>query len=137
MQFPPLPPTPDLQYLVHQVSPFVALIVVFVGVRWVLRSTGIGEAFAERIRQRSRGRWGVAGEDPQRVAALEEQVSQLQGQVPGADARHAELVAAVDELRREVAELAERVDFTERLLAKGRDGEAGKLGPGERRTAST
>src|SRR5439155_373935 len=47
---------------------------MFVGVRWVLRSTGIGEAFAERIRQRSRGRWGVAGEDPQRVAALEEQV---------------------------------------------------------------
>jgi len=62
---------------------------------------------------------------------------QAQGQVPGADARHEELVAAVDELRREVAELAERVDFTERLLAKGREGEAGKLGPGERRTAST
>jgi hypothetical protein len=29
-----------------------------------------------------------------------------------------ELLVAVDELRREVAELAERVDFTERLLAK-------------------
>jgi len=40
-------------------------------------------------------------------------------------------------VRREVAELAERVDFTERLLAKGRDGEAGKLAPGERRTGST
>ena len=63
--------------------------------------------------------------------------AKLQAQVPGADARHEELVAAVDELRREVAELAERVDFTERLLAKGREGEAGKLGPGERRTAST
>ena len=48
-----------------------------------------------------------------------------------------EVLAAVDELRREVAELAERVDFAERLLAKGREGEAGKLGPGERRTAST
>ena len=47
------------------------------------------------------------------------------------------VLAAVEELRREVAELAERVDFTERLLAKGRDGEAGELGPGERRTAST
>lgn len=46
-------------------------------------------------------------------------------------------LAAVEELRREVAELAERVDFTERLLAKARDGEGGKLGPGERRTAST
>ena len=100
MQFPPLPPTPDLQYLVHQVSPFVALIVVFVGVRWVLRSTGIGEAFAERIRQRSHPRWGVAGEDPQRVAALEEQVSHLQGQV---------------------GELAERLDFAERMLAERRE----------------
>ena len=47
------------------------------------------------------------------------------------------MLAAVEELRREVAELAERADFTERLLAKARDGEAGKLGPGERRTAST
>jgi len=46
-------------------------------------------------------------------------------------------LAAVEELRREVAELAERVDFAERLLAKARDGEAGKLGPGERRTGST
>jgi len=48
-----------------------------------------------------------------------------------------EVLAAIDELRREVAELAERVDFTERLLAKARDAEGGKLGPGERRTAST
>jgi hypothetical protein len=32
-----------------------------------------------------------------------------------------DVLAAVDELRREVAELAERVDFTERLLAKGSD----------------
>ena len=62
---------------------------------------------------------------------------QAQGQAPGGDARHEELAATVEELRREVAELAERVDFTERLLAKGRDGEAGKPGPGERRTAST
>jgi len=62
---------------------------------------------------------------------------QAQGHAPGGDARHEELIATVEELRREVAELAERVDFTERLLAKTRDGEAGKLGPGERRTAST
>ena len=62
---------------------------------------------------------------------------QAQGHAPGGDARHEELIATVEELRREVAELAERVDFTERLLAKGRDGEAGKLPPGERRTGST
>jgi len=59
-----------------------------------------------------------------------------QGQAGGA-AAHDEVLAAVEALRREVAELAERVDFTERVLAKGRDGEAGKLAPGERRTAST
>ena len=31
---------------------------------------------------------------------------------------HAELVESVEQLRREVAELAERVDFTERLLGQ-------------------
>ena len=56
---------------------------------------------------------------------------------PALEARHEELAGALDEVRREVAELAERVDFAERLLAKARDGEAGKLGPGERRTGST
>jgi hypothetical protein len=55
---------------------------------------------------------------------------------PALEARQEELAGALDEVRREVAELAERVDFAERLLAKGREG-AGKLGPGERRTAST
>ena len=55
----------------------------------------------------------------------------------GAGPKQDDVLAAIDELRREVAELAERVDFTERLLAKGREGEAGKLAPGERRTAST
>jgi hypothetical protein len=38
-----------------------------------------------------------------------------------------ELRSALDELRREVAELAERLDFAERLLAQSRDGE--RLGP--------
>jgi len=52
---------------------------------------------------------------------------QAQGQTPGGDARHEELAATVEELRREVAELAERVDFTERLLAKQPDGQ--KLAP--------
>jgi hypothetical protein len=50
-------------------------------------------------------------------------VAKLQAQlqaVPRADPKQEELVAAVDELRREVAELAERVDFTERLLARPR-----------------
>ncbi len=106
MQYPPLPPAPDINYVIHQVSPFVGLILMFVGIRWLLRSP-VGEAFAERLRQRSHGRWGAAGEDPQRVAALEEQVSQLQGQV---------------------SELAERLDFAERMLAERRER---KLGAGQ------
>ena len=61
------------------------------------------------------------------------------GRVGAAEASgsQAEVLAALDEVRREVAELAERVDFTERLLAKPRDAAAGKPLPGERRTAST
>ena len=59
------------------------------------------------------------------------------GAAPALEARQEELMTGLEELRREVAEFAERVDFAERLLAKGRDGEGGKLGPGERRTAST
>jgi len=43
------------------------------------------------------------------------------------EAKQEELAAAVEELRREVAELAERVDFTERLLAKQHEGQ--KLAP--------
>src|SRR5439155_1861419 len=99
MQYPPVLPGPDVNYLIHQVSPFVGLILMFVGVRWVLRSP-VGEALAERIRHRWPRRWAVAGEDPQRVAALEEQVSHLQAQV---------------------GELAERLDFAERMLAERRE----------------
>lgn len=39
--------------------------------------------------------------------------------------------AALDDARAHVAELAERLDFAERLLAKGRD--RGAVGPGEQR----
>jgi hypothetical protein len=59
-----------------------------------------------------------------------------QSQTAGA-AGQEDLLAVVDQLRHEVAELAERVDFTERLLARTRDGEAGKLAPGDRRTGAT
>jgi len=107
---PPMPPGLDLNFLLNQAMPIVALIVVFLGLRWVFR-TPVGEALAERIRTRVRGgaRWagGATGEDPQRVAALEEQVSQLHGQV---------------------SELAERLDFAERLLAEQR---GRKLGAGQ------
>src|SRR3989442_6187291 len=84
MQYPPVLPGPDVNYLIHQVSPFVGLILMFVGVRWLLRSP-VGEAFAERVRQRSLGRWGVAGEDPPRGGGLEGARSRAAG--GGAPAR--------------------------------------------------
>ncbi|HVH69428.1 MAG TPA: hypothetical protein VM716_16275 [Gemmatimonadales bacterium] len=105
-QYPPLPPGLDPNFLVKQIVPIVVLVVVFIGLRWVFRSP-VGEALAERIRQRMSRRGAAAGEDPQRVAALESQVAQLQGQV---------------------SELAERVDFTERMLADRRER---KLGAGQ------
>jgi hypothetical protein len=103
---PPLPPGLDLNFVIDQFVPIVGLVVLFVGVRWVFRSP-VGEALAERIRTRTQRRWGVTGEDPQRVATLESQVSALQGQV---------------------SELAERIDFTERMLAERRER---KLGAGQ------
>lgn len=107
---PPLPPGLDPNVVFHDVVPMVVLVVVLMAstavVRAIFRSP-VGEALAERIRQRSARRWGAATEDPQRVAALEQQVSQLQGQV---------------------SELAERLDFAERMLAERR---VRKLGAGQ------
>jgi TolA-binding protein len=99
---PPVDPT----FLVNQLMPVITLVVVFVGLRWLFRSS-VGEALAERLRSRVQRRRGSAGEDAERVAGLEQQVSQLQGQV---------------------AELAERLDFAERMLAERRER---KLGAGQ------
>src|SRR3989441_13347424 len=121
MQVPPPPPSGiDPTFLLNQLMPIVALIVVFVGLRWVFR-TPVGAAIADAIRARihQRRHWkGFGGEwvdapgeglgDDRRVAALEEQVSTLQGQL---------------------SELAERVDFAERMLAERRDRKKG-AGPG-------
>jgi hypothetical protein len=58
------------------------------------------------------------------LAASKAYLAKLKAQSPpGVGAEHEELVAAVHALRQEVAELAERVDFTERLLKKPREGE--------------
>jgi hypothetical protein len=108
MQYPPLPAPLDPNFVVHLVSRLAPLLVLLVGVRLLFRSA-VGDALAERIRARTGRGWGgnVAGEDHERVAALEAQVSQLQGQV---------------------SELAERVDFAERMLAERRER---KLGAGQ------
>jgi len=92
------------------VALFIPIISVAGFFAWMIAISPIGKAYAERLRNQAR---------------------------PADEAERQDLVQAVEALRHELAELAERVDFTERLLAKARDGEGGKLGPGERRTAST
>ncbi len=72
---------------------------------WMISLSPLGKAFAERLRH--------GPVPPQRGSPEGE-----------------ELAATVDELRQEVAELAERVDFTERLLAKAREVE--RLSPPDR-----
>jgi hypothetical protein len=55
-------------------------------------------------------------------AYVEKLKAQAQARAAGAGGQE-EVLTAVDDLRRELAELAERVDFTERLLAKQRAGD--------------
>jgi len=62
---------------------------------WLISLSPLGKALAERVKH---------GPTPRGAGESEE----LQ----------AELVEGVEQLRREVAELAERVDFTERLLGQ-------------------
>lgn len=81
------------------------------GTLFLLAISPIGKAVAERIR-------GKAGSTD--GGELRAELSDHK------DAVHQEL----DEVRRELGELAERVDFAERLLAKQRD--ADRLSPGTR-----
>jgi len=120
---PPLPPGLDPNLVFNEVVPIVASVVVILVVAVALRGifrTPVGDAIAERIRpgMHRRRHWkGLGGEwvdapgeglgDDRRVAALEQQVSHLQGQV---------------------SELAERLDFAERMLAERRER---KLGAGQ------
>jgi hypothetical protein len=77
----------------------VAIFFVFGGGFWVLRP--IAGAVAKRI----------AGDTKRALPA--DQITALR----------AELVDEIQQVRHEVGELAERLDFAERLLAKNRDGE--------------
>jgi hypothetical protein len=74
------------------------------GTLFLLAISPIGKAIAERIRGKS-----VAGEGGELRADLAEHKEAL-GQ-------------ELEAVRREVAELAERLDFAERLLAQKREGE--------------
>jgi len=110
------PPGVDPNFLVSQIIPLIgAVAALIVGgvVLYAFFKSDLAGAIAERIRagmhrrkhwQGVGGEWidapgGAAGDEP-RVAQLEEQVEQLHGQV---------------------AELAERLDFAERLLAQKRE----------------
>jgi len=77
---------------------FIPIIAVSGFFAWMISLSPLGRALAERLRH---------------------------GPVPpgGTGEDQAELVESVAELRREVAELAERVDFTERLLGQQKAGE--------------
>ncbi|HEY3221153.1 MAG TPA: hypothetical protein VGJ80_10525 [Gemmatimonadales bacterium] len=83
------------------VGVFIPIIAVGGFFLWMISLSPLGKAVAERLRH---------------------------GPVPpgGTGQEQAELVESVERLRREVAELAERVDFTERLL--GQQQSAGQLG---------
>ena len=80
---------------------FIPIISVGGFFAWMISLSPLGKAIAERLRHGPVPRGGT-GED------------------------QAELVEGVEQLRREVAELAERVDFTERLL--GQQQAAGQIG---------
>jgi hypothetical protein len=80
------------------------------GTLFLLAISPVGRAVAERIRR-------------QGGAALPEDVrTELEG-------FRSELVGEVQQLRTELSELSERMDFAERLLAKQRDGQ--RIGPGQ------
>jgi hypothetical protein len=77
---------------------FIPIVAVGGFFAWMIALSPVGKAYAERLKR------GTAGES-------------------GTSEEHAELVETVEQLRREVAELAERVDFTERLLGQGKAAE--------------
>jgi len=81
--------------------PVFALLIPIVAVggffAWMISLSPVGKAYAEKLR----GTKGAGGEAEGREEILE----------------------ALDQVRHEVAELAERVDFAERLLAKQREGD--------------
>ena len=115
LQVPPTPP-PMLPFDPNQLIPLIGTVgglVVTGVVLWAFFKSDLAGAIAERIRagMHRRRRWkGFGGEwsdtpiegaaDPDHVAELEHRVTEMQGQI---------------------AEMAERLDFAERLLAQKRE----------------
>jgi len=112
----PLPPPPGIPFDPNQLIPLIGLIggmVVAGVVLYAFFKSDLAAAMAERIRAgiHRKRRWkGVGGEwsdtpaeglvDADHVAELEHRVTEMQGQI---------------------AEMAERLDFAERLLAQKRE----------------
>jgi len=96
------PPPPMLPFDPNQLIPLIGAIggMVITGiVLWSFFKSDIARALAERIRGRKRS-MELEGDEAPHVAELEQRVSDMQGQI---------------------AEMAERLDFAERLLAQKRE----------------
>ena len=84
---------------------FIPIIAVGGFFAWMISLSPLGRALADRLRHGPQPLGGAGSEDD-----------------------HAALLEGVEQLRREVAELAERVDFTERVLGQRQGGE--RIGSG-------
>lgn len=104
-----MPPGLDPNYVFGEVLPLISVVtVILVGalsLRWVFR-TPVGEALAQRIR---------GGRTSSKQSEVEAE-------------RLRDMDARLAQLQEQVAELAERLDFTERMLASQR--ERSQLKPG-------
>lgn len=112
-QLPAPPGAVDPNFLVSQIIPLIgAVAAMIVGgvVLYAFIKSDLAAAIAERIRAGMHRRKHWKGPDGEWIDQPGE---------PGDARRVAELEAHVDQLQTQVAELAERVDFAERLLARG------------------
>ena len=104
----PLPPPASIPFDPNQLIPLIGTIGVMViagVVLWGFFKSDLAAAIAERIRSKIHRRkdWGdtpLEGADPAHVVELEQKIEVMQGQI---------------------AEMAERLDFAERLLAQKRE----------------
>jgi hypothetical protein len=99
----PTPLPPQIPFDPNQLIPLIGMIggMVITGiVLWGFFKSDLAAALAERIRGRKKSSEPVEGVEPERVAELEQRVVEMQGQI---------------------AEMAERLDFAERLLAQKRE----------------
>jgi len=112
----PLPPGVDPNFLITQLIPLVgAVVALIVGgvVLYAFFKSDLAAAMAERVRagMHRRKHWKGLGAE----------WSDTPGSSTGDDSRVAQLEGQVDQMHGQIAELAERLDFAERLLAQKRE----------------